>query len=243
MTTVDTDRPAFDGEIYYEAGLDSATMRAALASFGYVYVTHADADFDQESLVRSLGTPRPQYAGEEVFDLKPEPDMDDVYHSRNTRALVPHTEAYEYDGEPPRYLALWCIKPAAGEGGETTLVDALPFIAEQSAERQEYMRTVKQEWQSSEGLARKGVHWSNRAAMIEATEAGEIFRYSYNNVARQDEVIAQILEDGLRYFDTNHTAIKIERHGLLVWDNWRMMHSRTKFTDSGRHLRRMLIDA
>jgi alpha-ketoglutarate-dependent taurine dioxygenase len=47
--------------------------------------------------------------------------------------------------------------------------------------------------------------------------------------------------EGRRHFETTRIAIKVERGGLLIWDNWRMMHALNAFTDPRRHLRRVLI--
>ena len=88
-----------------------------LVDHGYVYLHNVPDTFDHLALLKELGDFMPQYDGKFIWDLTPEPDMDDVYHSRNTRALVPHTEAYEYPLLPPRYLALWCVQPAQGLGG------------------------------------------------------------------------------------------------------------------------------
>jgi alpha-ketoglutarate-dependent taurine dioxygenase len=56
-----------------------------------------------------------------------------------------------------------------------------------------------------------------------------------------DDLSRRWVIHGRAFFETNKTAIKIERGGLLVWDNWRMLHARNGFTDPRRHLRRVLL--
>src|SRR5437016_4825283 len=91
-----------------------------LAADGYVYLEIGDERFDYLRELRRLGEPARQYNGELVREVKPEPDIgNDVYSASNMRELTPHTESYEFEGLPPRYVALWCVRPAEGPGGET----------------------------------------------------------------------------------------------------------------------------
>ncbi|GAB2625803.1 hypothetical protein GCM10027168_66930 [Streptomyces capparidis] len=222
----------------------SATARKTLDEFGYVYLCDVPAEFDHPSFLSGFGEFMPQYDGKLVWDLTPEPDMDDVYHSRNTRALVPHTEAYEYPGPPPRYLALWCVRPAQGPGGETTLADGREWLGTFTTEELDHMRTHPYEWHSSEGLARKDIHLSNRHPILSEHRGHTVLRYSANNVEDVDDgFLPGYVQRGVEFFDKTHIAVRIERNALLVWDNWRMLHSRTAFKDRGRHLKRVLIAA
>lgn len=215
--------------------------RENLKEHGYSYLSDVPADFDHLEFLAPFGDFMPQYDGQLVWDLKPEPDMDDVYHSRNTKSLVPHTEAYEYPGLPPRYLALWCVEPAQGPGGETTLADGYAWLRDFSADEQEIMRTRHYEWTTSEGLVRKGVKWSNRHPILEDRDGVDVLRYSANNVKVDDDFIAKFLSSGEEFFEENHVGVRIAKHCLLLWDNWRMLHSRNAFKDRGRHIRRVLI--
>ncbi|WP_308406797.1 TauD/TfdA family dioxygenase [Streptomyces sudanensis] len=218
--------------------------REHLENHGYLYLFDVPDDFDHLGFLRAFGEFVPQYDGQLVWDLKPEPDMDDVYHSRNTRSLVPHTEAYEYPGLPPRYLALWCVRPARGPGGETTLADGYAWLRTFSSEEREIMRTRRYEWTTSEGLVRRGVKWGNRHPILESRDGVDVLRYSANNVnVDGDDFLPGFLRSGTEFFEENCIGVRIARNCLLLWDNWRMLHSRTSFKDSGRHLRRVLISA
>lgn len=217
-------------------------LQARLAGHGYVYVHGAPAGYDYCELLSGFGEFVPQYDGALVWDLTPEPDMDEVYHSKNTRSLVPHTEAYEFAGNPPRFLALWCVKQAGGPGGETTLADGYAFLERLPQAQLDALRRRVYRWHSSEGLATKGIHVEALHPALEANAGRTIMRFSYNNVDRTgDRVLNDYLERGKQYFDAEHRAIAIEADCLLLWDNWRMIHSRNAFTDRSRHLKRVLI--
>lgn len=220
-----------------------SAMRQSLAKDGYCYLYDVPDDFEHVLLLREFGEFMPQYDGELIWDLRPEPGMDDVYHSRNTQSLLPHTEMYERAGNPPRYVALWCVRPAAGAGGETTLADGYEWLADFTEDGLRTMRERKYLWHSSEGLARKEIHVSAEHAILEDDSEGQsILRYSYNNVVRVDDgFLPACLESGWNFFSDMHRAIDIEQNALLLWDNWRMLHSRNAFRDPDRHLKRVLI--
>ncbi|MEU6586864.1 TauD/TfdA family dioxygenase [Nocardia sp. NPDC046763] len=219
-------------------------LRSELEQNGYCHLANLPAGFDHLGILAGLGPIRPQYRGELVWDLKPEPNMDDVYHSNNRAALLPHTEGYELSGLPPRYIGLWCVRPAAGPGGETTLADGHSVLSVLSDSDLTLLRTHQYEWKSSEGLARQGIRLRTRHPVLEDHGGNTVLRFSYNNAVRVEEgPLIRYLELGLEHFDRTRVALRLARADLLVWDNWRMLHSRTAFRDPGRHLKRVLIDA
>ncbi|MBP2708452.1 TauD/TfdA family dioxygenase [Microbispora sp. RL4-1S] len=223
---------------------DLDEVRRLLDADGYAYLSELPTGFDHFAFVSRLGAVIPQYDGRPVWDLVAEPGMDDVYHSRNTRALVPHTEGYELAGRPPRYVALWCVRPAEGPGGETTLADGYALLERFGEADRRRMRDTLHTWRSSEGLARRGVVIEARHPVLSEHGGRVILRYSQNNVdPAGDELLGRLLDVGERFFAREHRAISIARNALLVWDNWRMIHSRNAFKDRGRHLKRVLVGA
>lgn len=109
--------------------LDLGRVRESLARDGYAYVTDVPDGFDYVGQLSRLGAPAAQFDGAVVREVRPEPTVDNsVFSASNTRELMPHTEWFEYPGNPPRYVALWCVRQTAGPGGETTLADARAFV-------------------------------------------------------------------------------------------------------------------
>ncbi|MDI2132422.1 TauD/TfdA family dioxygenase [Yinghuangia seranimata] len=221
---------------------DLNEVRRLLDQEGYAYLAELPQGFDHLEFLSGLGEVLPQYDGRRVWDLVPEPGMDDVYHSRNTQALVPHTEGYELPGLPPRYVALWCVRPAEGVGGETTLADGYALLERFSPDDRAAMRDARYTWRSSEGLARKGIVIENRHPIVTRHRDRWILRFSENNVEPTgDQLLGRVIREGTRFFEREHRAVSIVRNGLLAWDNWRMIHSRNAFVDRGRHLKRVLL--
>lgn len=222
---------------------DPTLVRQLLDEDGYVYVARVPDGFDYLSWLRRLGEPVKQYNGDLIREIKPDPDIgDDVYSASNIRELTPHTEAYEFEGLPPRYVALWCIQPAQGPGGETTLADGYRFLRQFSPDDQTAMRTRVYEWRSSPSLANLCVEMCARHPILEPHPDGLVMRYSNQDVVHiDDDLLPRYIDGGRQFFEVNKLTIRIDRNALLIWDNWRMMHARNGFTDRNRHLRRVLI--
>jgi hypothetical protein len=224
--------------------LQQSSFASLMHRNGYVYMCNVPPEFDPVAFCRRLGPFIPQYTGVLVGDVVPEPGMDDVYHSGNTRSLLPHTEGYDFEGLPPRYMALWCVVPVHGAGGETTLADGYQWIRELHQTQVSDMRDRVQRWKTTDGVLRMGLQLYAEHPLLEDHRQGLILRFSCNNLLhRGDPCIVRIQESGRRFFERSHVAVEYERDGMLVWDNWRMLHSRNAFTDQGRHLKRIQIGA
>ncbi|GLW24099.1 MULTISPECIES: TauD/TfdA dioxygenase family protein [Microbispora] len=220
------------------------TFRQLMDEHGYVLMCNVPDRFDPVRFCRAQGTFVPNYTGAVVGDVRPEPGMDDVYHAGNTRPLTPHTEGYDFAIAPPRYIALWCVTPAGGPGGETTLADTRPWVDALSEEERKMLEATDYDWKTTEGVQRLGLDLKTRHPILEDTEDGLIVRFSCNNLLRDDhDPVVEIQERWKAAFDDDHVAIHYHRNDMLVWDNWRLLHARNAFSDRSRHLRRIQIAA
>jgi alpha-ketoglutarate-dependent taurine dioxygenase len=220
------------------------TFREMLDEHGYVLMTNVTEDFDPVRFCHRLGPFIPNYTGAIVGDVRPEPGMDDVYHAGNTRPLTPHTEGYDFQVLPPRYVALWCVFPVTGGGGETTLADTRPWVSAMSPEERDWFSKTEYDWKTTDGVKRMGLDLHTRHPIIEDRGGRIIVRFSCNNLMRGDDDPAVALQRHWQnLFAREHVAIDYARHDMLVWDNWRLLHARNAFRDRGRHLRRIQIGA
>ncbi|KZM69638.1 hypothetical protein AWN90_07620 [Nocardia terpenica] len=226
-------------------------MSKALTAFGYVHVAGVPADFDRLSVLSLLGAPVRQYQGELIRDIKPDPAMQAFEVSAlNMKPLVPHTEHFEFAGLPPRYIALWAVTPAQGPGGETTLADGYELLGTFSPEQRAAMSVREFEWRSPMSLTAEGVHEAARHPIAEHTPWGIVLRFSGREMRYRtqdgeyadDSLLTEYRDRGLRHFERTCRSVKIAQNALLVWDNWRMYHSRNGFSDPRRHLRRVMLD-
>lgn len=226
-------------------------MADAIGAHGYVCVDGVPDNLDYLSVLSLLGTPLPQYQGELIRDIRPDPAMEEFEVSAlNTKPLVAHTEHFEFTGLPPRYVALWAVEPARGPGGETTIADGYELLSTFSQQEQAIMTTREFEWRSPASLTAEGVREAAYHPIAEHTPWGVVVRFSGREMRcrapgggyADDPLLIEYRDRGLRFFELSCHPIKIARNSLLVWDNWRMLHSRTGFSDSRRHLRRVMLD-
>lgn len=223
--------------------LDLPRVRRALARDGYAYVRQVPEGFDHVGQLSRIGAPIPQFDGVVVRDVRPEPTVDNsVYSASNTRELMPHTEWFEYPGNPPRYVALWCVRQTEGPGGETTLADAYAFVDRLGPDERRRLESAVYPWTPSPVLKRLGISFQADHPLLETSGGDLIVRFPCDDrCERFDTLMDGYLTRGRKFFQDHELAVRIEERALLVWDNWRMMHARNAFHDDVRHLRRVLL--
>jgi hypothetical protein len=234
--------PAISSQLSH-ADYDADVFLHLLDQNGYVYMNGVPGHFDHEAFLRGFGDFMPQYDGQEVWSVMPQERFEGMYHSLNRRALYPHTECYEFPGPSPKYLALWGITPARDGGGQTTLADTRDFLAALTKEELRELSTRRYDFMSADGVLEMGLGRKATHPLYELRVGREpVIRFSYNNVdLAGDPFLRDIRERIVIYFRENHEAVSIETGALLIWNNHRVLHSRTAFTDVQRHLRRVWL--
>lgn len=223
--------------------LDPGGLATDLAEYGSVYVDDIPEGFDHAAFLSGLlGPLLPQYDGQKVWSIKAEPGFDDVYHSLNTKRLTPHTECYEWQDTPPKYLALWCLVPNSDPGGQTTLADGRAFLDTLAEEERELLRSRRYHYVSSAGLQQMSLGLSAEHPVLEERPGREpILRFTCQCIADADPFCVDIGRRLQEFFDKNKAEIDFTPRSLLIWDNHRILHSRNAFSDPKRHLRRVWI--
>lgn len=225
---------------------DIAAIRRLLNSEGYVYLTSISDGCDYLAELSKVGTPIPHQGNDYVKEIKPDPRAAaETYSSSNMKKLQPHTEWYEAAGVPPRYVALWCVREARGEGGETVIADGYRFLKEFSAQDQQLLQECQYEWYGVSNLSGGPPDATPHHPILERHPDGLIMRYSTQLLQRvKDDSLASLyIAGGARFFEAQCISVSITRNSVLLLDNWRMMHARRAFSDPERHLRRILLAA
>ncbi|HTU78802.1 MAG TPA: DUF6002 family protein [Solirubrobacteraceae bacterium] len=219
------------------------TATTMLEEHGYVHLVNVPEEFDPVRFCSERGPFVPQYGGLMVGDVRPEQGMDEVYHSGNTRPLYPHTEGYDFEALPPRYIVLWCVCPAESQGGETTLADAYAWLSSLDDQTLAQMRERIYKWKTTDGVLSKGLDLRTEHPLIEDLDERRIVRFSTNNLLYEegDGLAEELVTSGADFFQATHIAVEYRERDMLIWDNWRMMHARNAFSDRQRHLRRIQI--
>ena len=236
---------------------NSAGLMAEVSQHGYVLIDHVAEVHDAEEILQRLGEIVPQYDGRKSHEIRATPGYEGMIHSKTMSDIYVHTEAPGWD-PVPRYLALYSHAQARCGGGHTTLCDGLRLLEDLSEDEKRLVYKTKIDFPGPYGQARKPA-WTIRESIASQTSDGDlILRFSYTHLTFGDytppagkQVASEALPLGkagvalashaTRFFEENHLPILIPDKGLLIWDNWRMLHGRSAYTDKRRHLTRYFV--
>ncbi|WP_440074112.1 TauD/TfdA family dioxygenase [Streptosporangium sp. OZ121] len=196
------------------------------------------------AMLRRIGRLVPQHGGGLAHRVVATSGFERRRYSKSTNAIGVHTEAPGWD-PPPRYLALYCHTQAGCGGGHTDLVDGRAFLATLPPETVEKMRSQDVAFPAGRG------GFLRRPLLVSADDGEDILRFSYNLLTYGDTEPCLGAEPSLEgsfggglavlaeEFRVRHrTRVLIPEGGLLVWDNWRMLHARLAYRDARRRLTR-----
>lgn len=220
----------------------------------FIYVETEDPNFDWIAFAKLVtGEELMLQYGKPIFHVKYEPEFIKFSDARGQKPLLPHTEATDYPS-PPKYLALWCKKPANCGGGFTTLAYVEGFLKTLTeAEKTKLMET--QHYFGATG----GVH-ANRTngathTILSFDGNKPIFRFSCNYITHgdyspdpdnlkpftPDPFLREISDRFIEYYEQSHMAIRMAKYSLLLWDNQCIAHSRSTYSDPTRILERIFL--
>jgi len=225
----------------------------ALARDGFILMKpeQRPEDVPLRDFVAQFGEIMPQYNGEYVYSVKAAEGFSEYSDSKSTNAIPPHTDGSDV-ALPPHTMALYGVHAAECGGGATLLADGYAFVETLSEEAREELTRRTYRFGS-----RTGIH-ADRPFLIESPIysvhgglSAPMLRFSYNLLRygdysaqaegaaeAADDFTRMICERAMAYFDAHAVSVRIETGDLLLWDNWRMLHSREKYRDAKRHLRR-----
>jgi len=217
------------GWVVLTAELLAGGVRTALAQFGRIV---------------------PQYNGQDTWDVRVRPGFERLPYSQSSNGIGAHTEA-PASSPPPRFLALHCKQQARCGGGHTLLADGLQFCRS-LIDWDKVLRTKFIEFVATPSPHSVDRH-VYRAPVLSESNGQPIFRFSDNlfrfgDVNPSEVVLASpptpdpqlitLASHAERFFTSHGTAVLIPDQSLLIWDNHRMMHARSRFIDPSRHLTR-----
>lgn len=224
--------------------------RHVVDRLGFAVLTGIGAD--TVTVLRSLGTPVAQYDGEYAHEVRARPGFENYQYSQSMNTIRPHTEAPGWS-PPPRYLSLHCHRQARCGGGHTVLADGDAFVdacGERTRARLE-RKVVAFPSEKRQGLGRppRCIH----RPVLERRDGGRhIFRFSYNlfryadydppmdlpPAAAADRDLVDLCRQMEEFSAEQQIRVLIPDGATLVFDNHRMVHARSQYTDPGRHLTR-----
>ncbi|MFF0886910.1 TauD/TfdA family dioxygenase [Streptomyces sp. NPDC001046] len=229
-----------------------------LAEQGYTLLGGIRTDEEAAAAVGTFGDLVPQYDGSLRYQVKAAPGFEERRYSKSVNTILVHTEAPGWN-PPPTYLALHCRVQATCGSGHTELADMRAFVASLPERDRAALYGQSVEWvgHNTGGVGTEGV----RRPVVDVTDSGrEILRFSYNllTTGQYDPPVdasvdpeelplgsfgIHLAEQAEAFFREHRVSVLIPEDHVLVWDNQRMVHARSAYTDKRRHLTRYWITA
>lgn len=151
-------------------------------------------------------------------------------------ALMPHTDDFNSERLPPRLVALHCINPGTGKGGETLLADGYGWL---NIINPNSIGLLKKSWEYRSGNGESIM----RPFFSTANFEPGILRVSFGHLKFADSpTMVKLMEKLLQWFSRVALPVTHQRCSLLLWNNWRMIHGRTNYSDLSRELHRYYLD-
>lgn len=224
-----------------------------LALKGFVLLSSAGGLESAIAEIQKIGRMCPQYDGEYLYDVRWRPGFEHLSYTRSCNPIGPHTEAPIW-ARPPRYLALYGIRPAQC-GGETLLHDMAGPLDALDPNTIDSLRATRVSFSRRHG-ATQGIA---AARPLLDDLPGRCLRFSHNLFMRGDidgrldcpdrsalerlrPEVREFVEATCDAFEKDAIRINIPSDALLVWDNHRLLHGRSGYRDPERHLIRLWID-
>lgn len=222
-----------------------------LQQIGWAVLSAGMVADQPEPLLTHFGRTVPQYDGNLRWEVRASPGFEKVPYSQSSNGIGAHTEAPVFS-PPPRYLALHCHQQARCGGGETMLADGLQFCREHGGLERFRQREVSFVAAPSPGRPSQHIV----LPLLSAHRNDPVFRFSYNlfkygdvnpsedalvdpdTALNRDAELVDLASAAEAFFDQSGTAVLVPEGAVLIWDNHRLMHSRTRFEDTRRYLTR-----
>ncbi len=213
-----------------------------LRDFGFVIVTNGPGTPGSITSVANLIGEMGESAYTKIFDLAPASNIQVL--GNTTRPVPPHTdEAFRYS--PPGINVLSCIQPA-NDGGDSILVDGFHLAEKLRKENPDAFNLLTNYSQSFHRIHDGEIDQRARQRMIALDDRGEVSGVRIHTRASAPLDLAEELVEpyyaahhylcNLMMEPANQARFKLNAGDTVLFDNHRVLHARSEFTDPNRFL-------
>lgn len=213
-----------------------------LRDYGFVVVSGGPTEAGGIEAVANLIGDLGDSAYTKIFDLSPASSIKTMGNTQ--KAVPPHTdEAFRYS--PPGINILGCVRPAA-DGGESVLVDGFQVAGQLRAENPQMFDLLCHYQQNFNRIHPGTLDQRNRQRMIERDDRGEVIgiRFHTRSAGPMDLPADRVKPYyaahrelcRLMMSDENQVSFQLQAGESVLFDNHRVLHSRTEFQDPERFL-------
>ena len=219
--------------------LNTPAGMARLQESGWVVIEDVPAaKAEVELALARLGALQPQYSGLTFWDVIPKSPGKGT--SIGDRELSFHTELAEF-ADPPRYVALYCLRPAVS-GGALKLLDLRPVLEALSAAKISVLMQEPVTVYCEDEIARAHGNIAFTAPVLSRRDGQLAVRYDPPQIDASTPASLRDFADRILTLGEQHLASFVQQaESLAIWDNWRIVHGRTAFEGTERHLWRCCV--
>ncbi len=225
--------------IPYASLRDATRIRSELWRCGWVRIDGVPAAKEVvEAILEQLGSLQPQYGGRICWDVIPKCPGQGT--SIGNSKIDFHTELAEFP-EPPRYVALYCLRPSQ-KGGALMLLDLRTLIDRLPPALMEALLRDPVTVRCEDAIAEVHGHRAFSAPPLSRRSDALLLRYdpmpSGGTLSEALNELTTLIDE----FRPGHLVEFVQPAGsLVIWDNWCVVHGRTAFEGAERHLWRYCI--
>src|ERR1700730_976948 len=158
------------------------------------------------------------------------------YSAFTDAELTPHTDGSSL-ADPPRFVMLDCLQPAA-EGGETCVVDGARVLATLAARAPAALRAL-----SAPQSASFGADYGYLGSICEALEPGRLrIRLRLDELARFSPEVTRLLPLLRTAIEANTEMFRLRSGEGFLLTNSRWLHGRRRYAGGQRMMLRILGD-
>ena len=213
-----------------------------LRDYGFVVVGGGPAEPGGIETVAGLIGEMGESAYTRIFDLSPSSAINTLGNTH--RPVPPHTdEAFRHN--PPGVNVLGCVRPAAS-GGESVLVDGFAIAAQLRADNPEGFRLLTRFGQAFNRIHPGELDQRSRQPMIRLDDRDEVIAVRIHTRASAPmdlpvEVVKPFYSayhhlTRLMLDPVHQVKFQLQAGESVMFDNQRVLHSRTEFSDPKRFL-------
>lgn len=241
-STVSSDLPSVDYQTAVRDEATRLTLYRKLRDYGFVVLCGGPAEPDSVAEVASLVGDLGESAYDKIFDLSPSSKVRTM--GNTTRPVPPHTdEPFRYS--PPGVMVLGCVR-MADDGGDTVLVDGFHLAEIMRNDHPEQFELLCNLSQTFIRRHNGSLDQETRVPMFATDDEGEVcgVRIHTRSAGPLDLPVEQVEPyyaahhrlTQLMMADENQLHIRLQPGYAVLFDNHRILHARTHFTDPNRFL-------
>ncbi len=212
-----------------------------LLRIGWIVLEDVSREQDLiEKLLGRLGELQPQYGGIRFWDVVPRKPGE--HTSIGDQKIDLHTELAEYP-QPPDYVALYCVKQAK-RGGALHLLDVQPLLESLTPTEVSDLLETEMTIMCEPSIAEEYGDISISAPILSRVRDHLSVRFDSTFIDSGSPKCVRDFRDRVMALAAEHTVRFVQSGGaLVIWDNLRVLHGRSRFNDPDRHLWRCCVAA